>query len=165
MQSAVDSKARGRSAKAAVLPCFSRFFNTTTTYLLKKGSMSFDLADTWFFGGLRNEPDEWRINSVCNKQLRTALGRRFGKDIIGTQEISHGNEAQSSNVSIISCFMELFRRCIITWKSFCTFWGEKDIYKYIITEDSPICLPTGLFCQSITSLGEVCTIFRIFEIS
>lgn len=58
MQLAVDSKARGRPAKAAVLPRFSRFFNTTTTYLLKKGSMSFDLADTWFFGGLRNEPDE-----------------------------------------------------------------------------------------------------------
>lgn len=57
MQLALDSKTRGRSAKA-VLPCFSSFFNTTSTYLLKKGSMSFDLADTWFFGGLRNEPDK-----------------------------------------------------------------------------------------------------------
>lgn len=58
MQLAIDSKARGRSAKAGVvLPHFTRFFYTIT-YLLKKGSMSFDLADTWFFGGLRNEPDE-----------------------------------------------------------------------------------------------------------
>jgi len=59
MQSATDSKARDRDSEAsAVLPCVSRSFNATTTYLLKKGSMSFDLADTWFFGGLRNEPDE-----------------------------------------------------------------------------------------------------------
>lgn len=59
MHLAIDSKARGRSAEAGVvvLPGFSKIF-CTTTYLLKKGSMSFDLADTWFFGGLRNEPDE-----------------------------------------------------------------------------------------------------------
>ena len=59
MQLAIDSEARDIYSKASVIfPCFSRSFNTTTTYLLKKGSMSFDLADTWFFGGLRNEPDE-----------------------------------------------------------------------------------------------------------
>lgn len=62
MQLAIASEARDAYSKAsAVLVCVSRAFNTTT-YLLKKGSTSSDLADTWFFGGLRNEPDERRRN-------------------------------------------------------------------------------------------------------
>lgn len=54
------------------------------TYLLKKGSMSFDLADTWFFGGLRNEPKNERRNSVHNRKLQIALRKRSEKDYIDT---------------------------------------------------------------------------------
>lgn len=61
MRLAIDFEARYTYKASINFPCFSRSFKTTT-YLLKKGSMSFDLADTWFFGGLRNEPDEEKFS-------------------------------------------------------------------------------------------------------
>ena len=44
---------------------------TLITYLLKKGSMSFDLADTWLFGGLRKEPNEEKKQNITYSQGKT----------------------------------------------------------------------------------------------